>query len=161
MYIRLHSVTFQKALKSTRYWLCPLLSVFSIFLRAPLLPFVYASCLHSFILYGCEICSLILETEDISEQAAEENIFTEEDWNNRKFKKKVLMRNFVICTYCDNLIAGIALWTQHFLYLCAISLHTKELRNLYSSPSIIRINKSRKMRWAGHVARMGGEEERV
>jgi hypothetical protein len=31
-------------------------------------------------------------------------------------------------------------------------LHNKELRDLYSSPSIIRIIKSRKMRWAGHVA---------
>jgi hypothetical protein len=34
-------------------------------------------------------------------------------------------------------------------------LHNKELHNLYSSPSIIRIIKSRRMRWAGHVSRMG------
>jgi hypothetical protein len=34
-------------------------------------------------------------------------------------------------------------------------LHNKKLRDLYSSPSIIRIIKSRRMRWAGHVARMG------
>jgi hypothetical protein len=33
-------------------------------------------------------------------------------------------------------------------------LHNEELRDLYSSPSIIRIIKSRRMRWAGHVARM-------
>jgi hypothetical protein len=33
-------------------------------------------------------------------------------------------------------------------------LHNEELHNLYSSPSIIRIMKSRRMRWAGHVARM-------
>jgi hypothetical protein len=33
-------------------------------------------------------------------------------------------------------------------------LHNKELHNLYSSPSIIRMIKSRRMRWAGHVARM-------
>jgi hypothetical protein len=33
-------------------------------------------------------------------------------------------------------------------------LHNEELRDLNSSPSIIRIIKSRRMRWAGHVARM-------
>jgi hypothetical protein len=35
--------------------------------------------------------------------------------------------------------------------------HYEELRDLYSSPSIIRIIKSRRMRWAGHVARMGNK----
>jgi hypothetical protein len=34
-------------------------------------------------------------------------------------------------------------------------LHNEELHDLYSSPSIIRIMKSRRMRWAGHVAQMG------
>jgi hypothetical protein len=34
-------------------------------------------------------------------------------------------------------------------------LHNEELRNLYSSQSIRRVIKSRRMRWAGHVARMG------
>jgi hypothetical protein len=34
-------------------------------------------------------------------------------------------------------------------------LYSGELHNLYSSPDIIRQNKSRRMRWAGHVARMG------
>jgi hypothetical protein len=34
-------------------------------------------------------------------------------------------------------------------------LHNEELHNLYFSPSIIRMIKSRRMRWAGHVARMG------
>jgi hypothetical protein len=33
-------------------------------------------------------------------------------------------------------------------------LHNEELHNLYSSPSIIRMMMSRKMRWAGHLARM-------
>jgi hypothetical protein len=33
-------------------------------------------------------------------------------------------------------------------------LHNEELRDLYSSPSIIRIIKSRRRRWEGHVARM-------
>jgi hypothetical protein len=34
-------------------------------------------------------------------------------------------------------------------------LHNEELYDLYSSPNIIRVIKSRIMRWAGHVARMG------
>jgi hypothetical protein len=33
-------------------------------------------------------------------------------------------------------------------------LHNDEIHNLYSSPNIVRMIKSRKMRWAGHVARM-------
>jgi hypothetical protein len=34
-------------------------------------------------------------------------------------------------------------------------LHNEELHNLYSSPSIIRIMKAKRMRWVGQVARMG------
>jgi hypothetical protein len=33
-------------------------------------------------------------------------------------------------------------------------LHNEELHDLYSSPSIVRVIKARKMRWAGHVVRM-------
>jgi hypothetical protein len=33
-------------------------------------------------------------------------------------------------------------------------MHNEELHDLYSSPSIIRIIKARRMRWAGHVARI-------
>jgi hypothetical protein len=40
-------------------------------------------------------------------------------------------------------------------------LHNEELRDLYSSPSIIRTIKSRRMRWMEHVARVGGREERI
>ena len=36
-----------------------------------------------------------------------------------------------------------------------IKLHNEELNDLYSSPSIVQVIKSRRMRWAGHVARMG------
>ena len=35
--------------------------------------------------------------------------------------------------------------------------HNEELNDLYSSPNIVRVIKSRRMRWAGHVARMGEE----
>jgi hypothetical protein len=38
-------------------------------------------------------------------------------------------------------------------------LHNEELHSLYSSPDIITQVKSRRMRWAGHVARMGGERK--
>ena len=34
-------------------------------------------------------------------------------------------------------------------------LHNEELSDLYSLPNIVRVVKSRRMRWAGHVARMG------
>jgi hypothetical protein len=34
-------------------------------------------------------------------------------------------------------------------------LHNEELNDLYSLPSTVRVVKSRRMRWAGHVARMG------
>ena len=34
-------------------------------------------------------------------------------------------------------------------------LHSEELRDLYSLPNIVRVVKSRRMRWAGHVVRMG------
>jgi len=37
-------------------------------------------------------------------------------------------------------------------------LHNEELRDLYSLPNIVRAVKSRRMRWAGHVARMGRGE---
>jgi hypothetical protein len=38
-------------------------------------------------------------------------------------------------------------------------LHNEELNGLYSLPNIVRVIKSRRMRWAGHVARMEGKGE--
>jgi hypothetical protein len=35
------------------------------------------------------------------------------------------------------------------------NLHNEELHGLYSSPDMVRVIKARRMRWAGHVARMG------
>jgi hypothetical protein len=40
-------------------------------------------------------------------------------------------------------------------------LHNEELSGLYSLPNIVRVVKSRRMRWAGHVARMGEERGRI
>jgi hypothetical protein len=44
---------------------------------------------------------------------------------------------------------------QKNIAIAVVKLHNEELHNLHSSPSIIRIIKSRRMRWAGHVAQMG------
>jgi hypothetical protein len=57
------------------------------------------------------------------------------------FENKVLRRIFIPTR--DEVTEG---WRK---------MHNEELRDLYSSPRIIRIIKSRSMRWAGHVARMG------
>jgi hypothetical protein len=59
---------------------------------------------------------------------------------NRVFENRVLRKIFG--PKRDEVIG----WTK---------LHNEELRNLYCLPSIIRSIKSRRMRWAGHVARMG------
>jgi hypothetical protein len=40
-------------------------------------------------------------------------------------------------------------------------LQSEELNDLYCSPNIVRVIKSRKMRWAGHVARVGKEQRRI
>jgi hypothetical protein len=42
--------------------------------------------------------------------------------------------------------------------LCKRNLHNDELHILYYSPNIVRVIKSRRMRWAGHVTRMGRGE---
>ena len=39
-------------------------------------------------------------------------------------------------------------------------VHNEELNDLYCSPNIVLVIKSRRIRWAGHVARMGEGEER-
>jgi hypothetical protein len=39
-----------------------------------------------------------------------------------------------------------------------IKLHNEKLHDLYSSPNIVQMIKSRRMRWAGHVARLGRRE---
>jgi hypothetical protein len=77
------------------------------------------------VLCGCEAWSLTLR----------------EEHRLRVFENKVLRRMFG--PKSDEVTGG---WRK---------LHKEELRGLYSSPSIIRIIKSRRMRWVGHVARMG------
>ena len=41
------------------------------------------------------------------------------------------------------------------MFNAVIYVHNVKLNDLYSSPNIVRVIKSRRMRWAGHVARMG------
>jgi hypothetical protein len=47
------------------------------------------------------------------------------------------------------------LFETRVLRIFALKREEVELHNLYSSPNIIRMTKSRRMRWVGHVARMG------
>jgi hypothetical protein len=77
------------------------------------------------VLYGCETWSPTLK----------------EEHRLRVFEVKVLRRIFGL--KWDEMIGG---WRK---------LHNEELHNLYSSPSIIRMVKSKRVRWEGHVARMG------
>jgi hypothetical protein len=77
------------------------------------------------VLYGCETWSLTVR----------------EEHKLRVFENRVLRRIFGPTR--DGVTGG---WRK---------LHNEGIHNLYSSPSIIRIIKSRRMRWAGHVARMG------
>jgi hypothetical protein len=79
------------------------------------------------VLYGCETWSLTVR----------------EEHKLRVFENRVLRRIFG--PKWDGVTGG---WRK---------LHNEELHNSYSSPSIIRIIKSRRMRWAGHVARMGAK----
>ena len=79
-------------------------------------------------LYGCETWSLTLRVE----------------CRLRVFEKKVLRRIF---GPSRRVVTG--QWRK---------LRNEELNDLYSSPNTVRVTKSRRMRWAGHVAPMGIED---
>jgi hypothetical protein len=86
---------------------------------------IYKTIILPLVLYGCETWSLTLR----------------EEHRLRLFENRVLRRIF---GHKRDEVTGE--WRK---------LHNKELHDLYSSPSIIKIIKSRRMRWADHVARMG------
>jgi hypothetical protein len=86
---------------------------------------IYMTIILAVVLYGCETWSLTVR----------------EEHKLRVFENRVLRRIFR--PKRDGVTGG---WRK---------LHNEELHNLCSSPSIIRMIKSRRMRWAGHVARMG------
>jgi hypothetical protein len=86
---------------------------------------IYKTIILPVVLYGCETLSLTLRKEH----------------RLRVFENRVLRRIFG--PKRDEVTCG---WRK---------LHNEELHGLYSSPSIIRVIKARRMRWAGHVARMG------
>jgi hypothetical protein len=86
---------------------------------------IYTTIVLPVLLYGCETWSLIIT----------------EEHKLRVFENRVLRRIFG--PKRDGVTGG---WRK---------LLNEELHNLYSSPSIIIIIKSRRMRWAVHVARMG------
>jgi hypothetical protein len=86
---------------------------------------IYKTIILPVVLYGCETWSLTLKQEH----------------KLRVFDNRVLRRIF---GPKKDEVKGE--WRK---------LHNKELRDLYSSPSIIRIIKSRRMKWEGHVARIG------
>jgi hypothetical protein len=86
---------------------------------------IYKTVILPVVLYGCETWSLTLR----------------EGHRLRVFENRVLRRIFG--PKRDEVTGE---WRK---------LHSRELHNLYSSPDIIRQIKSRRMRWAGHMARMG------
>jgi hypothetical protein len=79
------------------------------------------------VLYGCEICSLTLRQE------------------------------YTLRVFDNSMVKGIFGARRNEVTREWRKLHNEELRDLYSSPNIIRMIKSRRIRCVGHVARMGEE----
>ena len=62
--------------------------------------------------------------------------------------------------HCATAVPSIYIYIYIYIYVCVcvfVCVRKNKLNDLYSSPNIVRAIKSRRMRWAGHVARMGEE----
>jgi len=92
---------------------------------------VYRTIILPVVLYGCEACSLTAR----------------EERKLRVFENMVLRRIFG--PRRDEITGE---WRR---------VHNEEINGLYSSPNIVRVIISRRMRWAGHLARMGEERGRI
>ena len=88
---------------------------------------IYRTMILPVVLYGCETWSLTLS----------------EERRLRIFENMVLRGMFGLKR--DEIIGE---WRKR---------HNEELNDLYSSPNIVRVIKLRRMRWVGHIARMGEE----
>jgi len=56
---------------------------------------------------------------------------------------------------CFQCIVRFSMLGARILMCVTVRIHNEELRDLYSLPNIVRVVKSRRMKWAGHVARTG------
>ena len=63
------------------------------------------------------------------------------------------MLGFYILLLC-NLSSSLFILNDIFMLFACLWLHNEEFHSLYRSPNIVRVMKSRILRWAGHVARM-------
>jgi len=88
---------------------------------------IYRNIILPVVLYGCETWSLTLREER---------------------KLKVCVNMVLRRIFRPRRVEVTGEWRR---------LHNEELNDLYCSPCIVRVIKSKRMRWAGHVARMGEE----
>ena len=121
---KIRGMSLVSAVPCTHYAVCSPRNLSSSLLSKNLKIKIYRTIILPVVLYGCETWSLTLR----------------EELRLRMFENRVLRRIFG--PKRDGVTGE---WRK---------LHNEELNDLYSSPNIVRAIKSRRLRWAGHVARM-------